>query len=323
MKTKISLALITVLIFTMALVGFTGQAQAEEDYLYIQVSMLSALDYFYDHQMGLEVAGEHMGVETRYMGPADADLAAMADTLEQAIAMNPDGLLVVGFDEMLNPIVNDAVAQGIPVVTLDSDLPGSDRLAFVGTGNFEAGYMGGQEMARLLDGEGQIGLLTLPGQPNLEERVDGYQAALEEYDIEIVQIANTESDEVVAASAASSILERFPNLDGIACVEAAGGVGAATAVMEAGRIGEVVIISMDRDEETLSYIEQGIITASIAQQTALMPYYGLQLMHNLNTGNVPEITSDNEAAGVTGTPTEIDTGVILVDENNYQYFQRD
>jgi len=257
------------------------------------------------------------------MGPADADLAGMADTLEEAIGMNPDGILVFGFDEMLNPIVDDAVEQGIPVITLDSDLPNSDRLAFVGTGNEEAGYMGGQELAELLDGEGEVGILTIPGQPNLEERVEGYERALEEYDIEVVQVSDTQGDEAEAAGAASAILERFPTLDALVAVEAAGGVGAATAVMEAGRIGEVEIISMDRDEETLSYISDGIITASLAQQTALMPYYGLQILHNLNTGNVPEITSDNEAAGVTGAPLIVDTGVILIDESNYQYFQRD
>ena len=64
-----------------------------------------------------------------------------------------------------------------------------------------------------------------------------------------------------------------------------------------------------------------MISASVAQQTALMPYYGTQILMNLNHSNV-EITTDNAAAGVLGIPAVVDTGVIIVDENNYQYFKR-
>jgi ribose transport system substrate-binding protein len=34
------------------------------------------------------------------------------------------------------------------------------------------------------------------------------------------------------------------------------------------------------------------------------------------------ISSDNQKAGVTGVPAVIDTGVIIIDEKNYQYFMR-
>lgn len=52
-----------------------------------------------------------------------------------------------------------------------------------------------------------------------------------------------------------------------------------------------------------------------------MPYYATQLLINLNNSKV-EITSDNAAAGVLGVPGYIDTGAIIVDESNYEYFKR-
>ena len=52
-------------------------------------------------------------------------MAAMVTALEQAIAKQPQGLLVVGFEPSLNAIVDKAVDAGIPVVTVDADLPGS------------------------------------------------------------------------------------------------------------------------------------------------------------------------------------------------------
>ncbi len=318
------------LVFLMAagFVFLSGLGLSEDvladDELYIEVSMLGNLDYFYDHKLGMKRVGEDLGVNTRYMGPAEWDLNAMSVAMEQAIAMQPNGIVVVGFDSSLNPLIDKAIEMGIPVVTVDADLPSSKRLAFVGTGNEQAGYQGGQKLATLIGEKGKVAVMTKIGQSNLEERVMGYKKALSEYpDIEIVQIVDTQSDEVVAARAASSLLQKYPDLVGIACVEAAGGSGAATAVREANKIGEVEIVAMDRGQQILNDIKEGIISATLVQQTALMPYYAVEILHNLANNNIPAISLDNAKAGITGVPAKIDTGIIVVDENNYQYFMRD
>ena len=78
---------------------------------------------------------------------------------------------------------------------------------------------------------------------------------------------------------------------------------------------------MDRDNDILNYIRNGIIDATIVQQTALMPYYGLMILYQLNHHEIP-ISSDNHAAGITGVPCYIDTGTILVDRSNCELFMR-
>ena len=296
--------------------------KAPKDQLYIEVSALGNLDYFYDHKMGMQMVGKELGVKTEYVGPAEYDMNAMVAAFEQAIAKKPSGLVVVGFEPSLNSIVDKAVAQGIPVVTVDADLPGSKRMAFVGTGNFNAGVVGGTKLANLIGSKGKVAIMLKPGQSNLEERVAGYKSALAKFkDIQIVQLVDTQSDPGVAAQAAAALLQKFPDLAGIACVEAAGGSGAATAVREAKKVGQVKIVAMDRGNEVLDGIKDGVISASVAQQTALMPYYAVQIMYNLNNSKVA-ITSDNKAAGVLGIPAVVDTGAIVIDSSNYKYFKR-
>jgi ribose transport system substrate-binding protein len=292
------------------------------DQLYVEVSALGSLDYFYDHKMGLQEAGKAMGVKTEYVGPAEYDMSAMVTAFEQAIARKPAGIIVVGFESSLNAIVDKAVDAGIPIVTVDADLPGSKRISFVGTGNFQAGYEGGKKLSQLIGGKGKVALMTKPGQSNLEERIAGYKKAFSESQgINLVQIADTQSDPGVAAQAAASLLQKFPDLAGIGCVEAAGGSGAATAVNEAGKKGTVKIVSMDRGNEVLQAIKDGVISATVVQQTALMPFYALQILYNLKNNPIP-ISSNNEKAQVTGAPAVVDTGVIIVDQNNYEYFVR-
>jgi ribose transport system substrate-binding protein len=290
--------------------------------LYFEISALGSASYFFDHREGLRLAGEQFGVETQYKGPADLNIQAMIQAMELAVAQKPAGIMVVGFEESLNDAVNKAVEAGIPVVTLDSDLPNSRRVAFVGTGNYDAGYRGGQKLAELVGGKGKIAIMTKIGQPNLEERVRGYKDALAKFpEIKVARIADTKSEVPMAAQAAASVLSAVPDLAGIGCVEAAGGAGAATAVKEAKVAGKVKVVAMDRDNDILSYINDGVIDATVVQQTMLMPYYGLMILYQLNHVNLP-ISKDNKAAGISAVPRIIDTGTILVDKSNCQQFMR-
>jgi len=218
--------------------------------------------------------------------------------------------------------VNKAIARGIPVVTVDADLPTSDRVAFVGTGNYKAGFEGGSKLAELIGGKGKVALMTKVGQSNLEERIRGYKDALAKYPgISLVQIVDTQSDALIAAQVATAVLRKTPDLAGIGCVEAAGGMGAATAVKESKLAGKVKIVSMDRGNEVLEQISQGVISATVAQRTALMPFYATQILYNLANKDIP-ITDDNAKAQVSTAPAVIDTGVIIVDRSNYKYFLR-
>jgi len=56
--------------------------------------------------------------------------------------------------------------------------------------------------------------------------------------------------------------------------------------------------------------------------TALMPFYAVQILFQLANQDIP-IASDNIKAGISGVPAYIDTGVIIVDERNYEFFLRD
>jgi ribose transport system substrate-binding protein len=305
----------------------TGNARRSatnhSDQLYVEVSALGNIDYFYDHKLGMQLAGDALGVRTEYVGPAEYDIPAMITAFEQTMAKKGiKGIIVVGFEPALVPIINKAVDSGIPVVTVDADLPDSKRIAFVGTGNYKAGFEGGTKLVELIGGKGKIALMTKVGQSNLEERISGYKDAVAQHaGVSIVQIVDTQSDAVIAAQVATAVLRKNSDLAGIGCVEAAGGVGAATAVKEAGLAGKVKIVSMDRGNEVLDLIGQGVISATVAQRTALMPYYAVQILYDLNNQNIP-ITEDNRKAKVLPVPCYVDTGVILVDKSNYQFFKR-
>jgi ribose transport system substrate-binding protein len=325
------LLVIALLIGLVAACAAPAKTSAEEvssgiapsDEMYIGVYALRNIEYCYDHFIGLEAAGKMMGVQTKVVGPADYDVDAFTAAFDQAIAENPAGIIVFGIEPSLAPYIDKSEELGIHVVCVDGDIPGSKRTAFVGTGNYAAGELGGQKLAEAVGGAGKVAILTEPGINVHDQRFAGYSAALEEFpDIEVVQVGDTKADPVLTVQVVAAILQANPDLAGIGCTDAVGGAAAATACDEAGLLGKVKIMSMDRDNSVLEKIVSGDVYGTIVQNTALMPFYALQILYNMNHADI-EISNDNEAAGVVKAPAVIDTGVVFVDQTNAEFFIRD
>ena len=143
--------------------------------LYVEALALTNLPYFIDHRVGLEFAGKVLNAKTKFVGPVDYDMTAMVNTMDQALAENPSGMNVVGFDPALKPSIDKTIDAGIPVVTLDAEVYGSKRYTFLGTGNYNAGQVGAQLLAKEIGDKGKVAILTKVGQSNLEERIQGYK----------------------------------------------------------------------------------------------------------------------------------------------------
>ena len=92
----------------------------------------------------IKVAGEQMDVSVEYRNPPTGDLADMARIVEQAVASNPNGLIVTiaDFDVLSGPI-EKAVRKGIPVITINSGTHEQSRklgaLLHVGQPEYDAG----------------------------------------------------------------------------------------------------------------------------------------------------------------------------------------
>lgn len=279
---------------------------------YVMVAIATNASYWIDSKAGFEDKGAELGVEALFTGAPNVDANQQIDYIERAIAEGVDGIVAVPASDALTPVIDKAIAKGIPVVCVDTDAPSSKRFSFIGTGNYEAGFQGGEHLGKLLNGKGKVAILTVPGQDNLMQRVDGYKDALKKWPgIEVIAELNDQSSNTEGLKVARAILQSRPDLTAFACVEATGGVSAATAVKEANKVGKIKIVAMDRDDPTLRLIEEGVIDASVAQRSYTMTYTALQLLYNLRNGQV-KLVDDWKAADVNPLPPHIDTGSFLI-----------
>ena len=333
MNRKILLTLIVVILFAIALPlgacqttaapdegGSGAQTEDHSGDEYIYVSAMGNLEFFNAHKYGWAWAGENLGVTATYVGPAEYDMNAMVAAFDQAIAKKPKGIAVFAVEPILEPSIDKAVDAGIPVVTILGDLPNTKRLAFVGSFQRDLGYVGGKNLAEALGGEGKVAILSIPGVQMFDDREAGYREAFDDYPgIEVVQVGDTQADTVTSINTAKDIMQANPDLAAFAATDSTGGIGAATAVEELGKVGEVKIVSMDRNSDVLEKIREGVVTGTVAQNDAAMAYWALLTLYTFNYNQAP-LTSDNAAAGVNPGPSAVHMAVNYVDESNLDYF---
>jgi ribose transport system substrate-binding protein len=289
--------------------------QKEEQFYFISTNI--NIPYWQEAQAGLLDAAKEMGVKAEMDGPTVLSPKDELDSFQKAVALHPSGILVsVANVDLFKGPIDAAIQVGIPVICIDSDAPESKRVLFIGTDNFRAGQESGKRMADILKGQGQVVLVTIPGQPNLEERVRGVNEALKKYPgIKIINTIDDKGDARVAYDGISTLLSKKTKVDGVLCLEASGGGGVADALHRVDMTGKIAIVSFDNDPETLDWISRGGINATVAQKPYIMAYYGLKFLDDLHH-NAVHAFKDWHTAPTAPLPAWVDTGTVVVDKNN-------
>ena len=292
----------------------------EDGERYVFVASNVNLPYWQEAQAGLMDAAQQMGVKAELTGPEKFDPQAQLQAFQTVAAGKPAGILVsVTRPELLQDAINSAVAAGIPVIAVDSDAPNSKRVMFVGTDNFRAGTESGRRMGEILKGQGQVVIITIPGQLNLDERARGVNDALKKYaGIKVTQTIDDNGDPRVANDSISALLKAKAKIDGIICLEASGGSGAAEALHRVDA--KIPIVGFDKDPETLDWIDRDGITATVTQKPYVMAYYAIKFADDLHHNAVHEF-KDWRTAPAPSMPTWVDTGTAIVDKSNVKVFR--
>jgi ribose transport system substrate-binding protein len=224
----------------------------------------------------------------------------------------------------MQPEIDKAINAGIPVLTIDSDSPNSHRLYFIGTNNLQAGRLGGQRVVEKLHGKGNVVFFTMPGQPNLDERLKGYMDAFSKSPgIMVANIVNIRGDSGNAFDNTQAMVPKTgkDKIDAFVCLEASAGKDVAEALKRA-HATDRELVAMDVDEATLNLVKEGVIDATVGQKPFTMAYYGLKQIVELHENPLKNLGKDFDTDPFSPVPSFVDTGTTLVDKNNVDLFLR-
>ncbi|MFN9969467.1 MAG: substrate-binding domain-containing protein, partial [Phycisphaerae bacterium] len=114
--------------------------------------------------------------------PVNEDAQLQAQYVEQMASQGVDGIAISASDaNVLTAAANSAIDRGVTLMTFDSDIPNSKRMAYYGINDEEAGKAVMTQLAKAMGGKGgKIAILSgNQNATNLNARIKGVKAELE------------------------------------------------------------------------------------------------------------------------------------------------
>nr|WP_263323623.1 sugar-binding protein [Neobacillus sp. Marseille-Q6967] len=275
------------------------EANTADKYQYHFILVPEELDneYWRLVEKGARAAAKEYGVLLEYVGPKQANIEEHVKTIEMSAASKVDGIITQGLsDEQFTPLINQVVAKGIPVITVDTDASNSNRLAYIGTDNYYSGFLAGKALIKDTKGKANVAIITGSFYANhMQQRVKGFQDAVkQEEGIKVVTIVESEISRVKAAEKTNQILQDYPGVNAFYGTSALDGIEIAQVIEKYKRQDQIYIIGFDTLPETLEYIRKGTIKATVVQEPFQMGYGAVKMLIDLTEGRqVPPIVHTN------------------------------
>jgi simple sugar transport system substrate-binding protein len=272
---KLTLALAAVVLA----IGMSSTAMAQR--IVVVVHGQAADPFWSVVKNGVDAAAKDMGITVEYRFPGTFDMVAMAQLIDAAVASNPDGIAVSLPDaDALGSAISDAVAAGIPVVSMNSgsdDFKALGILAHVGQTEYEAGVGGGERM-KAAGVTNAICFNQEVGNIALDRRCAGFAEGLGEGSKVTVLAGPAIGDPTAARNSIAAALNQNPDLDGFLTLGPTGADPALQALEEAEKLDEIVFGTFDLSPSVLEALRDGKMAFAIDQQQYLQGYLSVVIL---------------------------------------------
>src|SRR5215212_1470437 len=254
---------------------------------------LVGIPYFNASEKGAEEAAKELDVELVYDGPTEAKAALQSQMIEQFIQQQCGAITVAANDpNALAPAMKKAGEAGIATGAWDADVAPDARDIFVNQATFQAiGYELVDVMAEQPDGKGECrvvtGSLTAPNQVAwLKEMREGMK---EKYpDRSIASVEPGEEDLQKGIDITKNYLRAHPDTAGVFGITSVALPGAAEAVEQIGRAGEVPVTGLSTPNEMKPYIESGAVKEFVLWNPVDLGYLAVYVANAQVEGNLPK-----------------------------------
>lgn len=260
---------------------------------------------------GARAAAEGKDVQLSVLAPdREINIDQQVAILEDQIQRGADVLVVAptGSAQVL-PVLEQAVSRRIPVVLVDADAPLAGKASYVGTDNKAGGALAARHLSERI-GSGKVALISgVPGNQSQDDRAEGFTATLSGAPgIQLVARQPANSERALGMTVMENILTAHPDLRGVFATNDQMALGAVQAVEARGLRGKVLVVGFDATAEAVQAIQEGRMSASVAQRPFEMGRKSVEAALALLEGRSVE--------------PRIDTGTELVTEANAASYRK-
>jgi simple sugar transport system substrate-binding protein len=311
---KARLAVVPVVLLSLAMAACGGNgtspgASAEKT-VKVGVVLKTFNDYFSAMKAGIDKMPKDgidlLGIEA----PGDgSDAQAQINAIQNMVTRGADALAVAPVGPQVQPVLEQAIKQGVKVVLIDNDLPNlAGKSSYVGTDNRKGGQVAGTYLKEQLQGKGTLAVMSgIPGVPALDDRVNGVLEQLKGTQINVVTTLATQCDQTKGLNVMQAIGSSHPDVDAIYAACGPPVLGAIQARKKQDPFSKnLLLVGFDALPDEAKAIVAGDETASVAQFPQKM-------------GTTAVLTAADAARGKQ-VSARIDTGTQIVTKDNAQQF---
>jgi ribose transport system substrate-binding protein len=293
-----------------ALVSGGALAQEKQKIAFV---VNAASDFWKLAEAGVSAAQTELpDYETQFRYPAQGTAALQNALMDDLVAAGTDAIMISSVDPKTSIDAFNRIAGQIPLFTTDSDAPASERIAYLGSSNTEAGIQAGEIAVEALpDGGKCMGFVGFLGADNAVERIAGFRQAVEGSGIELVDVRGDDVDFPRARANVDDVLAANPEINCMVGFYSYNPPMIFEALQAAGKLGEITVIAFDEDPVTLAAVRDGHFAGTVVQDPYQWGYQGMHLMADFLEGDTAGVPGD----GLIIVPTKV------IDRSNVDAFE--
>ncbi len=256
------------------------------------VPSLASDPFFISMQYGAEQEAKKLGVHLVWQGPMGVySPSAQLPFVNAVLNQNPTAFVLVPTDaNALMPSVNRALAMHMPVVTADTTVADTSVLTARVTGdNIGGGALAADLLDKALGGSGEVYVMNgLPGTTTDQLRMQGFEQRVKTYPgLHYLGYQFSQDQPAHAAQVVRDLLLRYPNLQGIFCIDDETAIGVIQGLHNIGKLGQVKVIAYDAEPSEVKALRAGDLIGLIAQQPVSEGEMAVEMAYDAAMGHPP------------------------------------
>ena len=293
------------LMASLILAGAVRGSAADSKFVVAMLPKAKGNAYFLSCKAGADKAAKELGVELLFDGPTDSNAAKQNEIVENWITLGVDVIAVAAENkEGISTALRKAQAKGIKVIAYDADAMPDSRSFFVNQATPQGiGYALMDEAARLCGEEGEFAIitasLTASNQREWEKHIR-IRLVTKYPRMKLVAVRPSDDLKDKAQSEATALMSANPNLKLLMAICSPGVPGAAEAVKQAGKTGQVKVIGLGLPNENKRYVHEGVTDSVILWNTESLGYLTVYAGVALAKGEL-KVGASSITAGSLGT----------------------
>lgn len=242
----------------------------------------------------------------------ESDISRQVALVQEMVASGVDAIVIAPADsQALIPALRRAKQAGIVVVNIDNKLDATMlakeelEIPFVGPNNHAGAKAVGDLLAgKVSSGDGVAILEGLQTSENGRARKSGFEEAMKEAGISIIDSQSADWEMSKANKVASSMLSEHPEIKAILAANDSMAMGAIAAAKSVGRSDDLLIVGFDNIAAVQDAIRDGKVLATADQHADQLAVYGIETALKL-------VADDSAAVADVETPVDLVTAETL------------